>query len=154
MRRRNGMVLVAVMVITALAAMIAVSLLFRVTAEVAASAARSDGQQARAAAMSGLRQAMAVLQSASERPDVWRNNPDLFQNQLVCDDGRNRWYFTIYARDGSDPENVRYGPTDESGKISLLAAGDEMLTKLIDRVRDEATVEATTQELVECLRES
>ena len=151
MMRREGMVLAAVMVITALAAMIATSLLFRITAEVSAGAAKSRGLQARAASMSGLQQAMAVLASAADNPDLWRDNPDLFKNQLVCDDGTNRWYFTIYARNSSDPDNVRYGLTDESGKINLAGASTGTLRKLIELVRGEDNDEAGTEELLDCL---
>ena len=47
-------------------------------------------------------------------------------NQLVVDDGRNRWYFTVWAEevsdDGSQPNTLRYGATDEAGKINLNTA--------------------------------
>ena len=128
--RRRGVVLVVVLVITALAVMVAASLLFRMTAEVAASAASSRGEQAYSSAMSGLQQAIAALQGHAGESEVWYDNPELFRNQFVCSDGANRWYFTIYAYNPFDPDNVRYGVTDEAGKINVNAASGDVLLAL------------------------
>jgi len=127
---RRGVVLVAVLVITALAAMVAASMTFRMRAEVMAASATQAGQQARAAAMSGIRLAMQTVHAQGEKPDVWWDDPQRFRNRLVCDDGANRWYFTVYAADPSEPDRLRCGLTDEGGKLNVNSATAEALTDL------------------------
>jgi len=128
--KRRGTILPMVLVITALAAMVAASLLYRMHAEVRASGAGAQGEQAYLAAMSGIQHAVAILKAAPRDATVWYDNPELFESQLVYDDGVNRWYFTIYGPNPSDPESVRYGLIDEAGKINLNTADEEMLAKL------------------------
>jgi len=135
-------VLVAVLVVAALVAIIAAGLMFRVRAEVAASASGTRGEQAYEAALSGVGRAMTVLRVAANDSTVWFDNPDIFQNQLVADDGANQWYFTVYG-DPVDPQLAipRYGLTDEAGKINLSVAPAETLRNLPNM----------TSELVDCL---
>jgi type II secretory pathway component PulK len=134
---RQGIVLVAVLLVAALVAVIAAGLMFRMRAEAAAAAAEGRGEQAWQAANSGLARAMAVLKSSSSDRTVWYDNPVLFQNQLVADDGANRWYFTVWAEDTSQPTaTVRYGAIDEAGKINLNSAGAETLLKLPNMTSD------------------
>jgi len=127
----RGIVLVAVLVVAALVAVIAAGLMFRMRAEVAASAACNRGEQAYEGALSGLARAVATLRAAQGDPAVWYDNPEIFQNQLVADDGANRWYFSIYG-DPEDPQQglPRYGLTDEAGKINLNSATADMLLAL------------------------
>ena len=139
--KRRGMILVAVLVVTALVTMVAASLLFRMRAETAASAAKGRGDQAYEAALSGLEFATAVLQDYAGDMDVWYDNPDIFVNQLVADDGANAWYFTVYGDDPLAQDNPRYGASDESGKINLNAATADQLVGLA----------GLTEELVDCL---
>jgi len=127
---RHGVVLIAVLVVTAITAMIAGGLMFRVRAEAKASAAVSNGDQAYAACMSGIHRAVNVLTQLEGGRDVWYENPEAFQNQLVFDDGTEQWYFTIYAPSDIDDEQVRYGLIDEGGKISLLTASEETIRNL------------------------
>ncbi|MBM4017168.1 MAG: hypothetical protein FJ288_02390 [Planctomycetes bacterium] len=138
----NGIVLVAVLVVAALVAVIAAGLMFRMRAEVAASAAGNRGEQAYEAALSGMARAVAVLRLAPDDPTLWYDNPDIFLNQPVAYDGANFWYFTIYA-DPADPQQglPRYGLTDEAGKINLNSAPAETLLALPNM----------TSELVDCL---
>ncbi|MCX5682978.1 MAG: type II secretion system protein GspK [Planctomycetota bacterium] len=140
--RARGVVLVAVLAVAALVAIIAAGLMFRVRAEMAASASGSRGEQAYEAAMAGVARAITVLRISSNDPAVWYDNPDIFQNQLVADDGANRWYFTVYG-DPLDPQQgiPRYGLTDEAGKINLNVAPIETLMGLPNM----------TSELVDCL---
>jgi len=139
--RRRAVVLVAVLVVTALAGMLAASLMFRMRAEVSASSAAAGGRQAFAAAMSGLQRALSVLQTSRHDLKIWYDNPQIFSNQLVCDDGADRWYFTIYAAEPTDAGSVRYGLSDEAGKININAADAETL----------AALPGMTDELVDCL---
>jgi len=128
--RQRGTILVAVLAVTALAAMVAVSLLFVMRAEVAASAAAVQGEQARAAAMSGIRLAAGLALTAGAEIDAWTDNPSLLRNRLVFDDGRDRWYFVVWADNPADPGAVRYGLTDEAGKVNLNVADAETLAAL------------------------
>ena len=123
--RRRGMVLVAVLIVTALLTMIAAGIIFRMRAEVAASAGQRHGEQAYESAISGLHYAMAVLRDSANDMETWYDNPDIFQNQVVADDGANAWYFTIYADDPTSQETVRYGVTDEAGKLNANTAQEE-----------------------------
>jgi len=139
--RRRGIVLVAVLVVTALLTMIAAGVMFRMRAEVAASAGQRRGEQAYEAAISGLHYAMAVLQDSATDSQIWYDNPDVFQNQVVADDGANTWYFTIYGDDPTTQETVRYGVTDEAGKLNVNTASQEAW----------AALENLTDEQVDCL---
>ena len=144
--RHRGVVLVAVLVVAVLVAVIAAGLMFRVRAEAGASAATFRGEQAYNASMSGLARAVAVLRAAALQkavdPKVWSDQPDLFQNQLVADDGAQQWYFTVYADDPSQPAGVvRYGLADEASKVNLNSADQATLLALPNM----------TSELVDCL---
>ncbi len=139
--RRRGIVLVAVLIVTALLTMIAAGVMFRMRAEVAASAGQRRGEQAYEAAISGLHYAVAVLQDSATDSEIWYDNPDVFQNQLVADDGANTWYFTIYGDDPTTQETVRYGVTDETAKLNVNTASQEAWTAL----------ENLTDEQVDCL---
>lgn len=146
MVNNRGAILVVVMVIMALSSLLAASLLFRMHAESAASSASLRGEQAYAAAFSGIRRAMTLAAG-----DDWYDNPELLKNQFVFDDGVNRWYFTVYAHDPNDHYSPRYGLSDHSGRIDLNAADgdallalpnmtDELVDALLDyRDEDDAT---------------
>jgi len=138
---RSGTVLVAVIIITAMTAMLAAGLMFRMLAEVKASAAGERSVQAYAAVMSGIQRAITVLKQPGISVDIWYDNPELFQNQFVCDDGANCWYFTIYAPSATDQNQARYGLIDEASKISINIAGEQTLLAL----------PGMTRELVDCL---
>jgi type II secretory pathway component PulK len=140
-RAARGVVLVAVLLVTVLVTMIAAGLMFRMRAEVATSSAAARGEQAYEAARSGLACAALVLHNSAGDMATWYDNPEVFQNQLVADDGANRWYFTVYAEDPTETTPVRYGLTDEAGKVNLNIAPPETLMAL----------KSMTAELVACL---
>lgn len=135
---QRGVVLVAVLLVTVLVTMIAAGLMFRMRAEVATSGAGARGEQAYEAAMSGLACATLVLANSSGDMTAWYDNPEIFQNQLVADDGANRWYFTLYADDPTETAPVRYGLTDEAGKINLNVASEETLLALKNMTAEQA----------------
>ena len=139
--RRSGSVLVLVMITVTLGSMVAASLLFRMRAAVGSSTAVANGEQAYSAAMSAINRAITVLQTSPDSLESWYNNPDLFRNQIVCNDGTNIWYFTVYASDPTDPTVVRYGLIDESAKININVAGEQSLRSLPNM----------TDELLDCL---
>jgi len=135
------MVLLSVLFIIAMMAMVSVSLMFRMHAEATAGAAGRSADQAYMAAMSGLRRALVAIRADRLNRDAWWDDEDLFRDQLVLDDGGERWYFTVYARNDDDPEAVRYGVTDEAGRIHLNVADAETLEALPNM----------TPELTDCL---
>jgi type II secretory pathway component PulK len=140
--RRSGAIMIVVLVLTAMTAMVAASLLFRMRAEIAASSSGSSGEQAYAAAMSGMQRALSLLSITGQ--DVY-DNPDMFRNQLVCDDGANRWYFTVCAGN-VDGKTLRFGLDSEGGKINLNTADATTLGKLFAHFPD-----ADAQGLADCL---
>ena len=129
-RRRDAFVLVAVLIIVLLASMIAISLLFRMKAEETAGAASSGSEQAWAAAMSGVEAAINAVTAIPPGATEWRDNPAVFREQLVSDDGADRWYFTVVSRGDPDGDELRYGLTDEASKLNINAATEESLNKL------------------------
>ena len=132
--RSDGTILVLTLVVVAILSVIAASQLMLVRAEVGAAAAARRGHQARAAAMSGIYRAMAVLAAGPHDIEARYDAPDLFQAQRIDGQsdagGTGGWYFTVYADNPADPENLRYGIEDDSGKISLNTATRETLLKL------------------------
>ena len=137
----RGVVLVAVLLVTALVALIAAGLIFRMRAEVATATADARGEQAYETAMSGVAAAMLVLHNSARDMTTWYDNPEVFQNQFVADDGSDRWFFTVYADDPTEQAPVRYGLTDEASKVNLNSAPPETLLALKNM----------TAELVACL---
>lgn len=171
----RGSIILAVSVVTLMGALVAASLLFRMQAQTTAVGSLGQGDQAHAAAMSGIHLSIALLitppadetseptvESELEIEDpalaetaqairpktvaprsMWYDIEELFKNRLVYDDGANRWYFTVYARNWLDKESVRYGLTDEAGKININNASEEVLinlpgmtTELVDTLID------------------
>ena len=61
MTRRSGTVLAATLIVMGMAAMVSVGLMYRIRAEAMASFGTSRGEQAHAAAMSGIETAVAML---------------------------------------------------------------------------------------------
>jgi hypothetical protein len=120
LRSSNAFVLVAVLVFVMLMAMIATSLLFRFKAEDTAASASSSTEQAWAAALSGVQEALRVAAAAKPGFTDWQDNPRAFRDRLVFDDGSDRWHFTIYSPAASDSlEELHYGLSGEAGKVNL-----------------------------------
>ena len=94
---RGGFVLIAVLVVVLMASMVAISLLFRLKAEDTASAAGSSSEQAWSAAMSGVYEAMRIAAAARPGESDWYDNPGVFRDKLVVDDGIDRWFFSVYS---------------------------------------------------------
>ncbi len=128
----NGFVLLAVLVVSMLAAMLVLSTLYRIRAEHGAESAGEGREQAWHAAMSGLHRAASIVADAPYDPERWLHNAALFERQFVADDGADDWYFTVYAEATDEQESgeVRYGVTDESAKLNLHFVDREVLTKI------------------------
>lgn len=129
-RAKSAFVLVAVLIVVLLASMIAISLLFRMKAEETAAAASTGSEQAWATAMSGVEAALSAVTEVPPGALEWRDNPGVFREQLVSDDGSDRWYFTVFSRGDPDGEELRFGLTDEASKVNVNTASEESLNKL------------------------
>ncbi|MCD6364270.1 MAG: general secretion pathway protein GspK [Planctomycetes bacterium] len=140
--RRRGTILIAVLILMTMGSLVAAALMFRMRAEILACSATQASEQAYAAAMSGIEKAMAVLSTSSSDEAVdWCDNEEAFRDQFVTDDGANRWYFTVYSYNADDESCVRYGLTDQAGKININVADEQTLLALPNM----------TRELVDCL---
>jgi type II secretory pathway component PulK len=139
--RRRGTILVAVLVIVALAVLAAGTLMYRTQAEITAAVTGARRQQAYSVAISGLQRAMAMASNYRLNKEMWYDNPEIFKGQLVCDDGVNKWFFTIYAYNPADPDTLRHGLDDEASRINLNTADANALMALPNM----------TPELVDCL---
>jgi len=129
--RRDGFILVGVLVLVMLISMIALSLMFRLRADETASAASSGGDQAFAAAMAGVQEAMRVVKEIKPGLTDWEDSPRGFRDRLVYDDGSDKWYFTVWSPGEKDREGeVRFGLTDEARKVNVNGLKDHDLTKL------------------------
>ena len=126
----RGFVLVAVLVVILLASMVAISLLFRLKAEETATAAGIGGEQAWAAAMTGVYEAIQAAQQSPPGELDWQDAPQIFRDRLVFDDGSDRWFFSVYAEGGSEHPGIRFGLSDEAGKLNLNRASEAMLGKI------------------------
>ena len=137
----QGTVLALVLVVVAILSIAAISALFITRSQRSAAAASRLGYQARAAAISGINRAMALLVAEPGNLEARHDNPSIFQAQTLVDGDANGWGFTVWADNLDDPHNVRYGLEDEAAKINLNTATEGMLLAL----------PGMTVELVDCL---
>lgn len=128
---RTGFVLLAVLVFVVLLSMVTISLLFSSRAEETATAASAGGEQAWAAAMSGVQEALRVAATAAPGSLEWQDQPAAFRQRLVYEDGADQWYFTIYApSDSESSSDIRHGLTDEASRFNLNQPGVANLASL------------------------
>jgi type II secretory pathway component PulK len=124
---RRGSVLLIVLVIIVLLALAAYTLVELCVAENEASNRFGRQAQARAFAQSGIDMAVTLLSDPTERlqPQFVVNRPDALKAVVVkqSDVARGRGRFSVIAGDSSDgtAKTVRYGLSDESGKLNLNA---------------------------------
>ena len=128
---KRGFILLGVLILVMLISMIAMSLMFRLRADETASAASSSGDQAFAAAMTGVQEAMRVVKDAKPGLTDWEDDPRTFRERLVFDDGADKWYFTIWSPAARDTQgDARFGLTDEARKVNVNATLGNELSKL------------------------
>ena len=125
----NGFVLLAVLVFILLLSMLVVSLLFRSRADETAAQASRGTEQAWATVLSGIQVAIQVAIAAPGGSTDWQDNPAVFRDRPVFDDGADQWFFTVYSPSGSgDAVEIRYGLSDEAARINLNSIGAADLT--------------------------
>jgi DNA uptake protein ComE-like DNA-binding protein len=119
-----------VLVFILLLSMVTVSLLFRSRSEETAASASAAGEQAWLVALSGVQEAMRVAAAAQSVGD-WRENPAAFRERIVFGDGADIWRFTVYSPGDSEAlTEVRFGLTDEAGRVNLNHPGGADLAKI------------------------
>lgn len=130
-RRSRAFVLVAVLVLVMLLSMLVISLLFRFKAEDTAASASVGTEQAWAAAMSGVEEALRVASTSLPGQTDWQHNPAAFQDRPVFEDGVDQWFFTVFSP-GDDEVlgEFRHGLADEAAKLNLNASTALDLGKL------------------------
>ncbi len=114
-----------------LLSMLAVSLLFRFKAEDTAAHASVGTEQAWAAAMSGVEEALRVASAATPGSTDWQENPAAFRDRLVFEDGDERWFFTVFSPGGNESlAEFRHGLTDEASKVNINVSTNANLEKI------------------------
>ncbi len=117
--------------------MISLSLLFRSRADEAAANSTTASEQAWAAAMSGVEEALRIVTNAPPGAIDWQDNPSMFRERLVYEDGSEQWYFTIYSPVAGDSlTQIRYGLSDEASRLNLNHLGKADLSKLPQMTAD------------------
>ncbi|MBI5799207.1 MAG: general secretion pathway protein GspK [Verrucomicrobia bacterium] len=127
----RAFILVGVLVLVMLLSMVVVSLLFRFNAEDTAASASVGTEQAWAAALSGVEEALRVASDALPGATDWQQNPGAFRDRLVFEDGADRWFFTVFSPgDDESLGEFRFGLTDEAAKLNVNALHDAAIEKL------------------------
>jgi hypothetical protein len=128
---RRGFVLLAILVFILLLSMVTLSLLFRSQGEELAVNASVGSEQAWAAAMSGVEEAMRVAATAPTGSTDWQDDPATFRQRAVSEAGDNTWYFTVYSPAGPDAlVDIRHGLSDEACRLNLNHLRGADITKI------------------------
>ncbi len=121
---RGGFVLLAVLVFVLLLSMVTLSLMYRSGSEETAVGAGLGSEQAWSAAISGVREALRVAAGAQPGSTDWQDNPSVFRDRPVYDDGADKWFFTVYSPGGSDDTvELRNGLVDEASRVNVNHPG-------------------------------
>ncbi|MBO61666.1 MAG: hypothetical protein CMO63_06830 [Verrucomicrobiales bacterium] len=115
----QAIALIGVLVIVGLLSMIALSLMYRMSAAATSSATTLPSEQAWAAALSGLDRATSVVSDPTRTPISWLNNSTEFEHQMVYDDGSDKWYFSVFRQGNLESGEIAYGVTDLASKLPL-----------------------------------
>ena len=149
-----GFVLYSILVIVILSSMVAVSLLYASKSAETASAAGEQGEQAWLAAMSGINYTVNVLLSFEQGNTDWKDNSELFKDKFIFNDGRDKWYFSVYSWNGSEDsqDSIVYGVKDEAGKLNLKYLPAEVKksaegTSLFEALNEETSASGISYEM-------
>jgi type II secretory pathway component PulK len=128
---RQGFILLAVLVFVLLLSMVTISLIFRTQSDETAVSATAGSEQAWAAAMSGIQQAMQVAAAAPAGSTDWQDDPTTFRGRPLYQDGADQWSFTVFSPSGSDAiVDNRFGLSDEASRLNLNHLGQADLSKI------------------------
>ena len=123
---RRGAVLIVVLVLISLLSLGVYTFAERMMAEAEATATYARGVESRALAESGIELAAATLGTRTpEGLDNFYHDPALFQAYIVQESagnrGRGRFSLMAPLETDASGRSVRYGMTDESGKLNINA---------------------------------
>ncbi|MFQ5410979.1 MAG: hypothetical protein ACE5EC_01730 [Phycisphaerae bacterium] len=154
-RARRGLMLVVVLVMIVLLSLLAASYSFMVRAHLRGVIARTQQFQARMAAEAGVQHAVVILRDRQGDVGAWFDNEDELRSALVIghedaeasdkmkrrDDIRTydktagfAFRYSLYAPDFDEPDDVRYGFTDESARLDMNVATEAQLRRLFQMV--------------------
>jgi type II secretory pathway component PulK len=165
------MLMLVVLGIIAVLALIAVSFSYRMDAERMGIQALGDLQQARMACGSGLDRVLLILRDDRTNMDLWYKNPEAFRRAPVWmpddregfggSDSLSRkevvpnqpaWRFSVCSYDvvNEDRTVIRYGLTDEAGKLNINFASRGQLLRLFKDVElGDVPVETLVDSLID-----
>jgi type II secretory pathway component PulK len=165
------MLIVVVLVIITLLALLGASFSFRMNADLASVNALREVQQARLAAESGIARAILLLRENRNHMDEWYDNWEVFHRNLVWApgeeggsdsisdkeevEGRSAWRFSIVSYEvqpgAAQDVKIRYGLTDEAGKIDINQASRLQLLKFFRQFEFDQDDNVTPQGLADAL---
>ena len=116
---KSGIALVGVLIIIGLLSMISLSLMYRIQAGATSSATTLVSEQAWAATLSGLERSIDIISDPNRSLQGLVNNPTDFEQQLIYDDGLDKWYFSVFRQGNLETGEVIFGVTDEASKLPL-----------------------------------
>ncbi len=154
--RRRGLILVVVLVMVALLALLAASYTFMVRAHFETVKAQAEQFKARMAADAGLQHAIVILRDDSGDLASWYDNEELHRrflvyggedeaegSQTLVQRSDQRTYdpqaeptlrVNLVGPNFDDPDDVRYGITDECARLDLNVATEAQLLRLFREV--------------------
>ncbi|MFA5865236.1 MAG: hypothetical protein WC975_11185 [Phycisphaerae bacterium] len=132
----RGIILPFVLVMMMLLGMLAIGFSFSTRAEYSAIQAQSAMDQAQECAMSGIESASLLLRTSFADYQLWYNNPQLFKDQPVevqtdRQEQKNIWRYSLVGYNLDSQDIIRYGVTDEAGKVNINVASEEQLKHLL-----------------------
>jgi len=149
----RGIILPIVLILFALLAMLSLGFGFKARAEYMGVRAREKMFQAHLCALSGLESAALMLRQKFTEHDLWYDNPDLFRDRIVHGKGGERqkvsWRFSLVGDNPGSDEVVRFGVTDEAGKLNINVASPDQLRRLLARYADPGRVETMVASLLD-----
>lgn len=133
-RRVRGIILPLVLVFFALLAALALSFASTVRAEFMGLSARGRMLQARLCASSGLESAAILLRGKFADSTFWYEDAEKFFDQIVFSEGKDEtkvdWRFSLVGYNLDSDEHIRFGLTDEAGKVNINVASPDQLIRL------------------------
>lgn len=134
-KSESAFILPVVLVIFMLLGMLAIAFSFSTRAESAALNAQVNLDQARNCAMSGIEAAALLLREKYAEQEVWFSDPKLFKDvpvEVITDRDKRQtfWRYSLVAPDPDSDAIIRYGITDEAGKLNINVASKEQLERL------------------------
>ena len=154
-RARRGLMLVVVLIMVALLALMAAGYTFMVRAHLNTAIERTQRFQVRMAAEAGIQHAIVTLRETRGDVDSWFNNPEDFHGALVLGEegeegsatfqqrsdvrtydrsAEQAWRYSLFGPNYDEPDEARYGFTDECARLDLNRATEAQIRRLFESV--------------------